>query len=128
MLYHGQNLQEVSKINFINLILQIMGRGRMHVLFLPMGHSRNPVLASDPGGPLLGHSRNPVLVSDPLGPLGHSRNPVLVSDPLGPLAPLLLTSASSCPPPDVGEDVNVIQPQGVQTSLTLTGPKVHLFF
>jgi hypothetical protein len=93
----------------------------MRVLFLPVGHSRNPVLVCDPGG-VLGHSRNPLLVSDPGGPLGHSRNPVLVSDPLGPLAPFLLTS---CRPPDVGEDVDVIQPQGVETSLAFTGPKVH---
>jgi hypothetical protein len=99
----------------------------MRVLFLPVGHSRNPVLVSDPGEPL-GHSRNLVLVSDPGGPLGHSRNPVLVSDPLGPLAPFLLNLTSSCRPPYVGEDVDVIQPQGVQTSLTLTGPKVQYFF
>jgi hypothetical protein len=88
----------------------------MRVLFLPVGHSRNPVLVSDPGG-ALGHSRNPVLVSDPGGPLGHSRNPLLVSEPLGPLAPFLVTSASSCRPLNVGEDVDVIQ-----TSPALTGP------
>jgi hypothetical protein len=96
----------------------------MRVLFFPVGHSRNPVLVSDPGGPL-GRSHNPMLVSDPLGP--HSRNPVLVSDPLGPLAPFLLTLASSCRPPNVGEDVDVIQPQGVQASPALTGPIQNTF-
>ncbi len=78
----------------------------IRVLFLPVGHSRNPLL-----------------VGDPLGPLGHSRNPLLASEPLGPLAPLLLIPASSCRPPDVGEDVDVIQPQGVQAcSPELPGP------
>jgi len=82
----------------------------IRVLLLPVGHSRNSVLVSDPGGPL-----------------GHSRNPVLVSDPLGPFAPFLLTLASSCRPPDVGEDVDVIQPQGVQASPALPGPIKYTF-
>jgi hypothetical protein len=124
IIYHGHNSQEEQKIPLINsnFISQIMDEA-IRVLLLPVGHSRNPVLVSDPGGPLLGHSRNPSLVSDPGGPLlGHSRNPVLVSDPLGPLAPFLLTSASFCQPPDVGEDVDVIQPQGIQASPALPGP------
>jgi hypothetical protein len=60
-------------------------------------------------------------------PVGNSRNPLLVSDPLGPLAPFLVTSASSCRPLNVGNDVDVIQPQGVQASPALTGPKKYTF-
>ncbi len=78
----------------------------MRVLFLPVGHSRNPVLVSDPGGPL-----------------DHSRNPVL-----GPLAPFLLNLASSCRPLNVGKDVDVIHPQGFQASPALPGPIKYTFF